>query len=154
MTCNLASISSGTRFWYRIEHVLFGARNWYQVSWYQFLVQVSWASVIGISYCNLSIVNIVAMWRNSCRNTIAYDWWLSMSLKTPERMCTICDIRQRHFVVASKYSYIIRIFEYFRNWILESYFFRTNASPNHNTMRCDKNVRECATCRIDLTGGL
>ena len=37
-------------------------------------------------------------------------------------MCTICDIRQRHFVVASKYSYIIRIFEYFRNRILESYF--------------------------------
>ena len=28
MTCNLASIFFGTRFWYRIEHVLFGIRNW------------------------------------------------------------------------------------------------------------------------------
>jgi len=45
-----------------------------------------------------------------------------MSLKTPERMCTICNIRQRHFVVASKYSYIIRIFEYLRDRIFESYF--------------------------------
>jgi len=44
MTCSLASIFSGTRFWYWIEHVLFSTRNWYQ-----FLVQVSWAFITGIT---------------------------------------------------------------------------------------------------------
>jgi len=51
---------SGTRFWYRTEHVLFGTRNWYQ-----FLVQVSWASVTGICW-DYSKSNVGTFFATQC----------------------------------------------------------------------------------------
>jgi len=63
---------TGTSFWYRTEHVLSDTRIWYQKKidaslhvirtrnryqffWYQFLVQISWASVIANSDVQVSV---------------------------------------------------------------------------------------------------